>query len=67
MWTTLRKKVLNKSNFRVFLLFTVLCFCFYSPGITFNDGVFLIEDIPLCFNTYNKTNSLFRQEHNNSI
>jgi len=28
---------------------------------------FLMEDILFCFNTYNKTNSLFRQEHNNSI
>jgi len=27
----------------------------------------LIEDIQLCFNTHNKTNSLYRQEHNNSV
>ena len=27
----------------------------------------LIDVIPLCFHTHNKTTSLFRQEHNNSI
>jgi len=27
----------------------------------------LIEDIPLYFNAHNKTNSIYRQEHNNSI
>jgi len=27
----------------------------------------LIDDIPLCFNNHNKTISLFRDEHNNSI
>jgi hypothetical protein len=31
-----------------------------------HDGVILTKDFPLCFNTYNKTDSLFHQEHNNS-
>ena len=30
-------------------------------------GIFLIEDIPLCFNSPQKTNGLLLQKHNSSI
>ena len=33
-------------------------------AVSLKSSIILIEDIPLCFNSHNKTNSLFRQKHN---
>jgi len=54
--------VVQPLSFKINIVFIGAATGLYEP-----DESILIEDIPLCFITHNKTNSSFRQKHNNSI